>query len=81
VAEAPLTRRQFMAAALMLLVACCLLDLERLREWWKGIGGRELTAFQLAMQAEMDGAYRAFGEQMGRYLLANQSDSVESTLP
>lgn len=28
----------------MLIVAVCLLDLERLREWWKSIGIREIDA-------------------------------------
>lgn len=40
-----MNRRQFIAACLMLLVAVCLLDLERLREWWSSIGGDELKAF------------------------------------
>ncbi len=37
-----MTRRQFIAACLMLLVAVCLLDLERLREWWASVGGDEI---------------------------------------
>ena len=40
-----MNRRQFMAACLMLIVGACLLDLDRLREWWKSVTGSDLEAF------------------------------------
>ncbi|HYQ03711.1 MAG TPA: hypothetical protein VER96_33790 [Polyangiaceae bacterium] len=65
-----MNRRQFLAAFVMLLVAVCLLDLERLRQWWKSIGGKELSEFARAMRAEFDRAHEAFGKQLSRHMWA-----------
>ena len=57
----------------MLIVAVCLLNLDSLRKWWKGIGGKELSAFARELQESMDRQYEAFGKQMSRYMWGDPS--------